>query len=86
RHAAASRFFLRQFGDHGFGGDQQLCDRSSVLQRRANDLERVDDTHGDHVAIFVRQIAENAGEEASIVVGKVLDKNEDNNGYNAQTS
>ncbi|ACM25607.1 chaperonin GroEL [Agrobacterium sp. SHOUNA12C] len=32
-----------------------------------------------------RQIAENAGDEASIVVGKILDKNEDNWGYNAQT-
>ena len=34
---------------------------------------------------LVRQIADNAGDEASIVVGKVLDKNEDNYGYNAQT-
>ncbi|MCJ8053037.1 chaperonin GroEL [Shinella curvata] len=34
---------------------------------------------------LVRQIAENAGDEASIVVGKILDKNEDNFGYNAQT-
>ncbi|MDB5584445.1 MAG: groEL [Bradyrhizobium sp.] len=34
----------------------------------------------------VRQIAENAGDEASIVVGKILDKNEENWGYNAQTS
>jgi chaperonin GroEL len=32
-----------------------------------------------------RQIAENAGDEASIVVGKILDKNADNWGYNAQT-
>ncbi|HVK90995.1 MAG TPA: chaperonin GroEL, partial [Mycoplana sp.] len=32
-----------------------------------------------------RQIAENAGDEASIVVGKILEKNEDNFGYNAQT-
>jgi len=32
-----------------------------------------------------RQIAENAGDEASIVVGKILEKNEDNYGYNAQT-
>ena len=34
---------------------------------------------------LVRQIAENAGDEASIVVGKILEKNEDNYGYNAQT-
>ncbi|MBP1842285.1 chaperonin GroEL [Rhizobium petrolearium] len=32
-----------------------------------------------------RQIAENAGDEASIVVGKILEKNGDNYGYNAQT-
>jgi chaperonin GroEL len=35
---------------------------------------------------LVRQIAENAGDEASIVVGKILDKDQDNWGYNAQTS
>ncbi|TDH38478.1 chaperonin GroEL [Pseudohoeflea suaedae] len=34
---------------------------------------------------LVRQIATNAGDEASIVVGKILDKNEDTFGYNAQT-
>ncbi|MBV2185584.1 MAG: chaperonin GroEL [Rhizobium sp.] len=32
-----------------------------------------------------RQIAENAGDEASIIVGKILDKDSDNFGYNAQT-
>jgi chaperonin GroEL len=32
-----------------------------------------------------RQIAENAGDEASIVVGKILEQNQDNFGYNAQT-
>jgi len=32
-----------------------------------------------------RQIAENAGDEASIVVGKILEKNDDNYGYNAQS-
>ena len=35
---------------------------------------------------LVRQIATNAGDEASIVVGKILDGNSDNFGYNAQTS
>jgi chaperonin GroEL len=34
---------------------------------------------------LVRQIADNAGDEASIVVGKILDKNDDTYGYNAQT-
>ncbi|MCM2403020.1 chaperonin GroEL [Rhizobium sp. S153] len=32
-----------------------------------------------------RQIAENAGDEASIVVGKILEEDADNFGYNAQT-
>ncbi|MFP5076018.1 chaperonin GroEL [Rhizobium sp. YIM 134829] len=35
---------------------------------------------------LVRQIADNAGDEASIVVGKILEKDDDNFGYNAQTS
>ena len=52
RHAAASRLLLRSLGDHGFGGDQQAGDRSRVLQSGAHDLDRVDDAHGDHVAIF----------------------------------
>ncbi|MCJ9749168.1 chaperonin GroEL [Neorhizobium sp. BETTINA12A] len=34
---------------------------------------------------LVRQIAENAGDEGSIVVGKILESNTDNYGYNAQT-
>ena len=32
-----------------------------------------------------RQIAENAGDEASIIVGKILETQDDNFGYNAQT-
>ncbi|MDR6669032.1 chaperonin GroEL [Rhizobium sp. 1399] len=35
---------------------------------------------------LVRQIAENAGDEGSIVVGHILKSNTDNYGYNAQTS
>ncbi|KAB1083141.1 chaperonin GroEL [Neorhizobium galegae] len=35
---------------------------------------------------LVRQIAENAGDEGSIVVGQILESNTDNYGYNAQTS
>src|SRR6218665_2036863 len=34
---------------------------------------------------LVRQIADNAGDEASIVVGKILHNNENTYGYNAQT-
>ncbi|MBA8801486.1 chaperonin GroEL (HSP60 family), partial [Agrobacterium sp. RC10-4-1] len=35
---------------------------------------------------LVRQIADNAGDEASIVVGRILESNTDDFGYNAQTS
>jgi chaperonin GroEL len=35
---------------------------------------------------LVRQIAENAGDEGSLVVGRILESNTDNFGYNAQTS
>ncbi|TCU14092.1 chaperonin GroEL [Rhizobium sullae] len=34
---------------------------------------------------LVRQIAENAGDEGSLVVGRILESNTDNFGYNAQT-
>ncbi|MCM2472966.1 chaperonin GroEL [Rhizobium sp. CG5] len=34
---------------------------------------------------LVRQIAENAGDEGSIIVGKILESDTDNFGYNAQT-
>jgi hypothetical protein len=30
-------------GDRSFGGDQQRCNRSGVLQRGADDLGRIDD-------------------------------------------
>ncbi|TCR74839.1 chaperonin GroEL [Rhizobium sp. BK376] len=35
---------------------------------------------------LVRQIAENSGDEGSIVVGRILESDTDNSGYNAQTS
>src|SRR6201999_1140635 len=38
--------------DHGFGGDQESRDRSRVLDRRTNDLGRVDDALLDEVGIF----------------------------------
>ena len=44
--------FFGSFGDHGFRGDQQASNRSCVLQGRADNLDRIDDAHGDHVAIF----------------------------------
>src|ERR1700736_3867229 len=54
RHAAtaAAGVLLRQFGYHGFGSDQESCDRSRVLDRHTNNLGRVDDALGDQVAVF----------------------------------
>src|SRR5260370_191500 len=51
-HAAAGAALLGHFGDHGFGGDQQSRDRGRVLDRRTNDLGRVDDALLDEIAIF----------------------------------
>jgi len=52
-HAAGARAaLLGQFGDHGFGGDQESRDGGRVLDRRANHLGRVDDALGDQVAVF----------------------------------
>src|SRR3954453_2958893 len=52
-HAGAGALvLLRHFGHHGFGGDQESRNRSCVLDRRANDLGRVDDALGDQVDIF----------------------------------
>ena len=41
--------FLRQFSNHGFGGDQQTSDGSCVLQSSTDNLGRVDDASFDHV-------------------------------------
>jgi chaperonin GroEL len=70
------------------GGGTALLRASIVL-----DIKGVNDDQNAGVNIIrralqslVRQIAENAGDEASIVVGKILESNTDNYGYNAQTS
>ena len=70
------------------GGGTALLRASIVL-----DLKGANDDQTAGISIIrkalqslVRQIAENAGDEASIVVGKILEKNEENFGYNAQTS
>ncbi|PYE90405.1 chaperonin GroEL [Phyllobacterium leguminum] len=69
------------------GGVALLRSSTKITAKGAND----DQEAGINIVrralqSLVRQIAENAGDEASIVVGKILDKNEDNYGYNAQTS
>ncbi|SIR06764.1 chaperonin GroEL [Rhizobium sp. RU20A] len=69
------------------GGTALLRSSTKITAKGAND----DQEAGINIVrralqSLVRQIAENAGDEASIVVGKILDKNDDNFGYNAQTS
>ncbi|MNH89549.1 60 kDa chaperonin [compost metagenome] len=69
------------------GGVALLRSASKITVKGAND----DQEAGVNIVrralqSLVRQISENAGDEASIVVGKILEKNEDNYGYNAQTS
>src|SRR5882672_4540989 len=62
RHAAtAAGVLLRQFGHHGFGGDQQSRNRGCVLDRRTHDLGRVDDALGDQVDVFARLRVEAVG-------------------------
>ncbi|MBP1859318.1 chaperonin GroEL [Rhizobium herbae] len=69
------------------GGGTALLRASIVLDiKGAND----DQTAGINIVrkalqSLVRQIAENAGDEGSIVIGKILESNTDNFGYNAQT-
>ncbi len=50
--ATGGLLFLRSFSDHRFGGDHQARDRGGVLQCSTRDLGRVQDAHGDHVAVF----------------------------------
>ena len=42
----------------GLGGDQQGRDGGGALQRRAGDLERVDDAVVEHVAVFAGERVE----------------------------
>ncbi|NLS07205.1 chaperonin GroEL [Rhizobium sp. P32RR-XVIII] len=70
------------------GGGTALLRASVVL-----DIKGDNDDQNAGVSIvrkalqsLVRQIAENAGDEGSIVVGRILESNTDNFGYDAQTS
>ncbi|WP_313077981.1 chaperonin GroEL [Agrobacterium pusense] len=70
------------------GGGTALLRASIVL-----DIKGENDDQNAGIAIIrkalqslVRQIAENAGDEGSIVVGRILGSDTDNFGYNAQTS
>jgi chaperonin GroEL len=70
------------------GGGTALLRASTVLN-----IKGENDDQNAGIAIIrkalqalVRQIAENAGDEGSLVVGRILESNTDNFGYNAQTS
>ena len=70
------------------GGGVALLRATRVLDKVSteNDDQRVGiDIVRKAVQTPVRQIAENSGVEGSIVVGKLLEKNDQNYGYNAQT-
>ena len=70
------------------GGGVALLRASKVLDKVSaeNDDQRVGvDIVRKALQTPVRQIAENSGVEGSIVVGKLLEKNDQNFGYNAQT-
>jgi chaperonin GroEL len=71
------------------GGGVALLYASRVLDslKPANNDQKVGiDIVRKALQAPVRQIAENAGTDGSIVVGKLLDKGDANWGYNAQTS
>ena len=70
------------------GGGVALLRATRVLDKVSteNDDQRVGiDIVRKALQTPVRQIAENSGVEGSIVVGKLLEKNDQNFGYNAQT-
>ncbi len=69
------------------GGTALLRSSTKITVKGVNDDQEAGIKHRASNALqaLVRQIATNAGDEASIIVGKILDKNEENFGYNAQT-
>src|SRR5512141_1414888 len=81
RHtAAAAGVLLRQFGHHGFGGDQESRNRSRVLDRRTDRLGGVDDALLDAVAVFaglrveavsIRLVLEDLADDDGAVLARV---------------
>lgn len=53
RHRRHSRFFFRQFTDDSFGGEDQSCDGSCILQCASGDLRRIDDAGFQHIFVLV---------------------------------
>src|SRR3954449_1080601 len=78
--AAGLSVLLRQFGHHGFGGDQESRNRGCVLDRRTDHLGRVDDALLDEVAVFtglrveavvVRLVLEDLADDDGTVLARV---------------
>src|SRR5262247_3303920 len=74
RHTGAALIFLRYFGHHGFGGDQESRNRRCILDRHANDLGWIDNTRRDEVDIFAGLRVK------AVVVLILLEDLADNNG------
>ena len=66
-------------------GSAACLDRSRPQGRKRRSDRRYQSIIRKALQSLVRQIAENAGDEGSIIVGKILESNTDNFGYNAQT-
>jgi chaperonin GroEL len=67
------------------GGTALLRASVAITVKGANPTRKPASTSSPRPAGSGRQIADNAGDEASIVVGKILDQKSDTYGYNAQT-
>jgi len=74
-HATATRhcgrLLVRQFRDHGLGGDEQTRNRGRALQGRAHHLGRIDDAFRYHVDVFARLRVE--AESVVIVLDNLAD-------------
>ena len=51
-HCRHRSFFLWQFGNHCFRGDQEGGNRGRVLQGATHDLGRIDDALADEIAVL----------------------------------
>src|SRR5271170_1752396 len=72
RHGRSATVLLRSFGDHSFCGDQKPGDRRRILQRRSNNLSRVNDPLGDEIYVFSP-----LGVEAKVILTRFQDLADD---------
>ncbi|KAG2021770.1 hypothetical protein GB937_004732 [Aspergillus fischeri] len=74
-HAAGSSraLLLRGLNDGNLGGTEQGGDTAGIEQSGANDLERIEDTAGDHVDVLALGAVETAVEVLGELVGQLAD-------------